>query len=59
MFHSSFKKNESEELSKLLTEWKFMVKHMDRRFGMVVFRKGLVGSQIVNVMTQIHVLSKQ
>ncbi|KAG1704770.1 hypothetical protein GQR58_003956 [Nymphon striatum] len=44
MFDSSLQKNnESEELSKILMELRFLVKHMDRRFGMVVFRRRACG----------------
>ena len=32
---------ESEEKTKLLEEWKYFVKHMDRRRGFVCFRKGI------------------
>ena len=40
MFDSSLRAiEESEDLSSLRKEWCFMVKHMDRRNGLVVFRK--------------------
>ena len=32
---------ESEEKTKLLDEWTYFVKHMDRRRGFVCFRKGI------------------
>lgn len=39
MFDSSLRAiGDSEELSALNQEWKYMVKHMDRRCGLVIFR---------------------
>jgi hypothetical protein len=42
LFNSSLKAiRESEELSEYLDEWKYYVKHMEKRTGMVAFKRGI------------------
>ena len=51
MFESALNKTQTEELSKVLTKWKFLVNHMDRRFGMFFVRKAACGEPECTKMT--------
>ena len=41
---------DDQEKQKLLDEWKFFVRHMDRRWGFICFRRGACGDQACECM---------